>query len=129
MCTKHITGGGITYRRNNHPPLAAKNGANTSDSTAINLIKILSDGPDVSFKGSPTVSPITAALWASDPFGPKVLACSDRPASIYFLALSQAPPVLLAEMAICHFSQVLNQANLYSKHPNIPHKSKMTSYP
>jgi len=80
MCTKHITGGGITYRRNNHPPLAAKNGANTSDSTAINLIKILSDGPDVSFKGSPTVSPITAALWASDPFGPKVLACSDRPA-------------------------------------------------
>jgi hypothetical protein len=25
-------------------------------------------GPDVSFKGSPTVSPTTAALWRSDPF-------------------------------------------------------------
>lgn len=29
---------------------------------AINLINIFSDGPLVSFKGSPTVSPITAAL-------------------------------------------------------------------
>lgn len=34
----------------------------TNDNIAINLIKILRLGPDVSFKGSPTVSPITAAL-------------------------------------------------------------------
>ena len=34
----------------------------TKDKMAINLIKMLRLGPLVSFKGSPTVSPITAAL-------------------------------------------------------------------
>jgi len=34
----------------------------TNDNIAISLIKILRLGPDVSFNGSPTVSPITAAL-------------------------------------------------------------------
>lgn len=58
----------------------AKKGANTSDSTAMSLIRMLSDGPDVSFSGSPIVSPITAALWGSDPLGPRVLACSEAPA-------------------------------------------------
>src|ERR1700722_19892527 len=53
----------------------------------INLIKIFNAGPEVSLKGSPTVSPITAALCASEPLPPKL------PASIYFLALSQTPPV------------------------------------
>lgn len=62
------------------PPWVAKKGANTSDSTAISLISMLRDGPDVSLSGSPTVSPITAALCASDPLGPRVLACSDAPA-------------------------------------------------
>ena len=101
---------------------------------------MLSDGPDVSLRGSPMVSPITAALWGSDPFGPRVLAWSEAPAyrsrekdteeiklmkfekfkymrdkckkhaevleqdiftSIYFFALSHAPPVLDAEIAIC----------------------------
>ena len=38
------------------------NGANTKATTVINLIKMLIDGPDVSLKGSPTVSPTTAAL-------------------------------------------------------------------
>ena len=38
------------------------------------------DGPDVSFNGSPIVSPITAALWASDPLGPSSLAAFDAPA-------------------------------------------------
>ena len=110
----------------------AKNGAKTRDSTAISLMRMLSDGPDVSFNGSPMVSPITAALCGSDPLGPRDLACSEAPAcfqknkfrayshykpgvhhahqitskahsiytSIYFLALSHAPPVLDAEMAI-----------------------------
>lgn len=45
--------------------------------------------------------PITAALCSSDPFfltSPASLVY--RPASMYFLALSQAPPVFEAEMAI-----------------------------
>ena len=46
------------------------------------------DGPDVSFSGSPTVSPTTAALCSSEPLPPRL------PASMYFLALSQAPPEL-----------------------------------
>lgn len=36
---------------------------NTRDNIAINFIKMLRLGPLVSFNGSPTVSPITAALW------------------------------------------------------------------
>jgi hypothetical protein len=35
---------------------------NTSDRMAINLIRMFKLGPLVSFKGSPTVSPMTAAL-------------------------------------------------------------------
>lgn len=35
---------------------------------AISFTKIFKAGPDVSFNGSPTVSPTTAALWISDPF-------------------------------------------------------------
>ena len=34
----------------------------TRDMIAINFIRMFRDGPDVSFKGSPTVSPTTAAL-------------------------------------------------------------------
>jgi len=34
----------------------------TNEITLINFIKILRDGPAVSLKGSPTVSPTTAAL-------------------------------------------------------------------
>ena len=44
------------------PPYCTKNGTKTSDRMADNLIRIFSDGPDVSFSGSPTVSPTTAAL-------------------------------------------------------------------
>lgn len=58
----------------------AKKGANTRDSTAISLMRMLRDGPDVSLRGSPTVSPMTAALCGSDPLGPRVLACSEAPA-------------------------------------------------
>jgi hypothetical protein len=64
------------------------------------LIKILRLGPLVSFKGSPTVSPTTAALWISEPLVTILFYSSTRnPAYIYFLALSQAPPVLDAEIA------------------------------
>lgn len=58
----------------NPSPRVAKKGAKTRDSTAISLIKIFNEGPEVSFKGSPTVSPITAALCGSVPFPPMVLA-------------------------------------------------------
>lgn len=38
------------------------NGAITNATIDINFKRILSDGPDVSLKGSPTVSPTTVAL-------------------------------------------------------------------
>jgi len=41
--------------------------AKTIETIEISLIRILSDGPEVSLKGSPTVSPTTVALWSSDP--------------------------------------------------------------
>lgn len=37
----------------------------------MSLIRILSDGPDVSLNGSPTVSPTIVALWHSEPLPPK----------------------------------------------------------
>ena len=42
--------------------------ANIKEMIAINFTKMLSAGPEVSFNGSPTVSPTTAALWISEPF-------------------------------------------------------------
>lgn len=72
----------------------------TNDNIAINFIKIFKLGPLVSFNGSPTVSPITAALWIYDPFFTVSPFYTIIPASIYFLALSQAPPVFEAEIAI-----------------------------
>ena len=59
---------------------ARKKGANTSDSTAMSLIRMLFAGPEVSFSGSPTVSPMTAARWHSEPLPPSVRACSLAPA-------------------------------------------------
>src|SRR5258708_5800360 len=57
------------------------------------LIMGLTGGPAVSLYGSPTVSPVTAALWASEPLPPW------WPSSMYFLALSQAPPPEVMEIA------------------------------
>jgi hypothetical protein len=45
----------------------SKIGAITSPIKQVNLIKIFIDGPEVSLNGSPTVSPVTAALCASEP--------------------------------------------------------------
>ena len=56
---------------------------------------MFSDGPDVSLNGSPTVSPTTAALWASEPFP-----FSPSRVSMYFFALSQAPPAFDINIAI-----------------------------
>jgi len=49
-------------------PVLQKNVAKTKDKIAINLTKIFKLGPLVSFNGSPTVSPTTAALCSSVPF-------------------------------------------------------------
>jgi hypothetical protein len=43
--------------------LAIIKDAKTIDTIDINLIRILSEGPEVSLKGSPTVSPTMLALW------------------------------------------------------------------
>ena len=58
-------------------------------------------GPLVSLSGSPTVSPITADLWIYVPFFTITPWSFIIPASMYFLALSQAPPVFDADIAIC----------------------------
>ena len=67
--------------------------AKTTDTMLINLIRMLRLGPEVSLKGSPTVSPTTAALWAAEPLPPW------WPSSMYFLALSQLPPAFAIMMA------------------------------
>lgn len=72
----------------------------TSDKMDINFIKMFRLGPEVSLRGSPTVSPTTAALWISLPLFTTDPICRISPASMYFFALSQAPPVLEAEIAI-----------------------------
>lgn len=59
----------INYYRKS-PPIFTNSGANTSETTVISLISMFRDGPEVSLNGSPTVSPVTAALCASDPFPP-----------------------------------------------------------
>ena len=61
-------------------------GRMSSETRFITLIIGFSAGPAVSLNGSPTVSPMTAALWASEPLPPSL------PSSMYFLALSHAPP-------------------------------------
>mmetsp|Transcript_3243 Transcript_3243/g.10111 ORF Transcript_3243/g.10111 Transcript_3243/m.10111 type:complete len:288 (-) Transcript_3243:1611-2474(-) len=73
----------------------------TSETIAMSFIRMLSAGPEVSLSGSPTVSPTTAALWHSPPLRWTTPPTSRQPFSTYFLALSQAPPVLLADMASC----------------------------
>ena len=70
------------------------NPAKTTDTTETSLMRMFSDGPDVSLNGSPTVSPTTPALWASEPLPPCL------PVSMYFLALSQAPPAFDMKIAM-----------------------------
>src|SRR5205807_2627165 len=58
------------------------------------LIIGLIAGPAVSLYGSPTVSPVTDAAWASEPLPPY------SPSSISFFALSHAPPPEVIETAV-----------------------------
>ena len=66
----------------------------SSDTRFMTLMSGLSAGPAVSLNGSPTVSPMTAALWASEPLPPS------WPSSMYFFALSHAPPEFDSVLAI-----------------------------
>mmetsp|Transcript_10227 Transcript_10227/g.12202 ORF Transcript_10227/g.12202 Transcript_10227/m.12202 type:complete len:259 (-) Transcript_10227:1517-2293(-) len=75
------------------PPFVVIRGAITSETTLMSFIRMLSDGPEVSLNGSPTVSPTTTALYSSVFFGCLVSGCN-MPLPTYFLALSQAPPAL-----------------------------------
>src|SRR5271169_5436064 len=76
-------------------PLAlyTNSGAITRVMVESSLISTCSEGPAVSLKGSPTVSPTTAALCASERLPPY------WPVSMNFLALSQAPPPLFIMVA------------------------------
>src|SRR5690554_182048 len=65
----------------------------------VNLIRMFMEGPEVSLNGSPTVSPVTDALWASDPLY-SITPLIITPASNDFLALSQAPPALFWNIPI-----------------------------
>ena len=49
------------------PPYLWKAPAKTREVMAMSFIRMLIEGPLVSFRGSPTVSPTTAALWAEVP--------------------------------------------------------------
>src|SRR6185369_9182784 len=66
-------------------------GAIISETIDISLIRMFIDGPDVSLNGSPTVSPVTDALCASDPLK-TISPLMSTPFSNDFLALSHAPP-------------------------------------
>src|SRR5512142_1406247 len=70
-------------------------GASTSVTVASSLTSTCSDGPTVSLNGSPTVSPTTAAACAAEPLPITLPASSiSCPSSMYFFALSHAPPPL-----------------------------------
>ena len=74
--------------------MATTAGAISSDTRFITLISGLIAGLAVSLNGSPTVSPITVAAWATEPLPPW------WPSSTSFLALSHAPPELARNTAI-----------------------------
>ena len=73
--------------------------AATTLTILMSLIKIFRLGPLVSLNGSPTVSPTTAALCASEPFACCTPSLSRCPASMYFFALSHAPPAFAMKIA------------------------------
>src|SRR5690606_25028856 len=110
LLADHRSEGGATHARTRSGPAPVGTGpdrratrwlglaqtkaeANTRETIVMTLSRMFMAGPEVSLNGSPTVSPTTAALWGSEPLPPWA------PASMYFLALSQAPPALAMKMA------------------------------
>ena len=86
----------------------------------MSLIKIFNAGPDVSLNGSPTVSPTTEALWASDPLF-KVSLCrfiismSGKDASLY---------LLFSLVVRYFFSSNLSNINYFCISIKIPRKGR-----
>lgn len=80
----------------------SKKVAKINENIADSLTRMFNDGPLVSFNGSPTVSPITAALCSGEPFLLTYPLTVNYPDSMYFLALSHAPPALADDIAILH---------------------------
>src|SRR3546814_14337606 len=81
--------GGAFFARQGDPAYAAPCASAARSRTATILVILIigfTAGPAVSLYGSPTISPVTAALLASLPL-PHWL-----PSSIYFLSFSPAPP-------------------------------------
>ena len=60
----------LLCRRARYCIQATINGTKITATIVISLMRILRLGPEVSLKGSPTVSPITAALCGSEPLPP-----------------------------------------------------------
>ena len=72
----------------------------TNETIAISLINMFIAGPDVSLHGSPTVSPITVALWASDFLPPKLPLFYSLPWGEKQLAQNQQLLIIPASIAI-----------------------------
>merc|ERR1719160_2429305 len=102
MKPDHINNDDIVAQSQHGPPAAFEYSKMAVPKTklrmAVNFMTMFKAGPEVSFNGSPTVSPVTEFLCASEPF---TYSLPSPPAEMYFLELSQAPPVLLMEMASC----------------------------
>src|SRR5207237_5433137 len=62
--------GGTGFPPRDHPWIETINGMIKIATMFVILIIGLIAGPAVSLYGSPTVSPVTAAAWASEPFPP-----------------------------------------------------------
>src|SRR4249919_4365604 len=88
-----ITGGVVDTAATLLMPHVPSSGTIISATMLMILISGFTAGPAVSLYGSPTVSPVTAALCASEPLPPK------WPSSMYFFALSHAPPPVVIEIA------------------------------
>ena len=95
VCVVHSSGFSLLIHLERMPPNLWKAPAKTREVMAMSFIRMLMEGPLVSFRGSPTVSPTTAALWVEVPLAwtpsPSI---SSLPASMNFFALSHAPPEL-----------------------------------
>ena len=55
-------------------------------------MRMFRDGPEVSLKGSPTVSPTTAALWHSEPLPPEAVRMDNK--GSYVLRVEQTQTIL-----------------------------------
>ncbi len=70
--TDDLAGQALFAPRYRSPPHEAKSGEKSTAILPTSLMRMSRDGPMVSLKGSPTVSPMTLALWVVLPLPPKL---------------------------------------------------------